>query len=302
MKLNKAQIRRLLLALLVIIFAAALFIAIKAALKNPSEKTAQETKVKASAKSPTEYETSGKNEKVNITPNLTKLNKAATKTILAYYREYKKEQPYVQDKESYELQKIEINRVERVPEMLSDPDTYEEIETYLVYALVTLADWKNDVYLILLFKETGNDYVNLLTFGGGQNGNGVDYEIVDLNEKDDQKEILISDFQAGNQMSQARAYIYKYDSSQDKFVEIFNELISWLPMFTPCVYSSKIDFRRGKKDFKDILIETDLTLYKNSDNKETGSAERKSIYRWNGKRYVGKFNVPDCGRNDWESP
>ena len=98
-------------------------------------------------------------------------------------------------------------------------------------------------------------------------------------------------------MSQARAYIYKYDSSQDKFVEIFNELISWLPMFTPCVYSSKIDFRPGKKDFKDILIETDLTLYKNSDNKETGSAKRKSIYRWDGKRYVGKFGVPDCGQN-----
>ena len=86
--------------------------------------------------------------------------------------------------------------------------------------------------------------------------------------------------------------------SKKKLVEIFNELITWLPMFTLCVYSSKIDFRPGKKDFKDILIETDLTLYKNSDNKETGSAKRKSIYRWNGKRYVGKFNVPDCGRND----
>ncbi len=91
-------------------------------------------------------------------------------------------------------------------------------------------------------------------------------------------------------MSQTRTHIYRYDKDKNQFAEIFNQLTTWLPSVKPIVYRSAVSFEESNSALKDIVIETELVKQQPVHVKV--KPRRSSIFKWDGKKYVGKLDVP----------
>ena len=185
------------------------------------------------------------------------------------------------------LMAVNVREIVRVPEMVRDDIIY------LVYVVAEMGWWKETSHIILIFKEDNSGYKQLLSFDGGYNGNGISYRIIDLNPRNKQKELLIEDYASGGQMSRTRTHIYRYDQPLNSFREVFNVLTTFEPSASPFTYSSTLQFEQVEgQEFKDIVIYTDVTKPDYSGKGKDRKYKTKSVFRWNGSRYV---TFPICG-------
>lgn len=179
------------------------------------------------------------------------------------------------------IQSVQIQQLSSLRSML--PEDADE-RTYLIYFTADTGFWKTEPHALLLLDES---YDPLFLFHGGYNGNGIDFEIVDINPKDGQKEMLVNDYASGNQSSQTRTFILRYDWESRKFLEVFDQVIKQTGTGG---FRSQLGFEEGKGDFKDLIVRTQIILGYDGHSEKMENVESRFV--WNGKRYVGCMNLP----------
>jgi len=195
------------------------------------------------------------------------------------------------------LKRVEIRMIRRADDLLTNIQIHldivnplEDKPVYLIHAVARPGFWKVETEHVLVLQNEKNDWKTLLHFSGGWNGKGIDFEIIDLGTSSRQEAVLIRDYACGNQMSQTRTHIYRYDKGENRFAEIFNQLTTWLPSPTPTVYKSVVSFEESKSALKDIVIDTEVI--KQHPVRMKVKPRRRSVFKWDGKKYVGKLDVP----------
>ncbi len=181
-----------------------------------------------------------------------------------------------------QIQSVQIEQLKSLTAVLSE-DINER--TYLIYFTANTGFWKTRPHALLLLDKSYNP---LFLFHGGYNGNGIDFNIADINPDDGQKEILVYDYASGNQSSQTRAFILRYDIASNRFRKVFDQVIKQTGMGG---FRSKLVFAEGKEDFKDIIVKTQVILGHDGDSEKIENTE--SRFAWDGERYVGSMNLPE---------
>lgn len=196
------------------------------------------------------------------------------------------------------IKEVEIRMVRRADSLLTNipvhrekaNNTLKDRPVYLVHAVAQSGYWKTTTEHVLVLQNLSNAWRLLLHFSGGWNGNGIDFEVINLGTSSRQEAVLIHDYACGNQMSQTRTHIYRYDKDENQCAEIFNQLTTWLPSVKPIVYRSVVSFEESNSALKDIIIETELVKQQPVHVKV--KPRRSSIFKWDRKKYVGKLDVP----------
>ena len=195
------------------------------------------------------------------------------------------------------LKKVEIRMIRRADALLTNIPTHigvtnplEDKPVYLVHAVAWSDWWKATTEHVLVFHSKENDWKTLLHFNGGSNGRGIAFKTIDLGVSSAQEAILISDYASGNQMSQTHTHIYRYDKNDDHFVEIFSQLTTWLPSVKPIVYESSFSFEKSNSTLKNIVVLTQLV--KQQPIETDFEMSHRSVFKWDGKKYIGKMNLP----------
>jgi hypothetical protein len=179
------------------------------------------------------------------------------------------------------IQSVHIHQLISLHSMLSGDI---EERTYLVYFTVDTGFWKTQPHVLLLLDES---YAPLFLFHGGYNGNGIDFQVVDIDPKDGQKEVLVNDYASGNQGSQTRTFILRYDRESSKFSKVFDQVIKQTGTRG---FRSELEFQEGKGAFKDLIVKTQIILGYDGGSEKMEEAESRFI--WDGGQYAGKMNVP----------
>jgi hypothetical protein len=99
---------------------------------------------------------------------------------------------------------------------------------------------------------------------------------------------MVSDHGSGGQSSQTRTHFFLYEPEAEAFVEVFNELTTYLPGCTTPVYSSEILLGLGEEDLCDIVVDTTFWV----SSRRLPRAERRTVFRWNGTHYEGRLPDP----------
>jgi len=195
------------------------------------------------------------------------------------------------------IKEVEIRMVRRADDLLTNIslglDTVNPLKdkpVYLVHAVADSGFWKTTTEHLLVLQRVNYDWKLLLHFSGGWKGRGIAFKIVDLGVSSRREGILVADYASGNQMSQTRHHIFRYDKGKNQFVEIFNELTTWLPSVVPIVYESVVSFQAGNSALKDIVVRTQLI--KQQSVETDFEMSRASVFKWDGKKYSGKLDLP----------
>ena len=195
------------------------------------------------------------------------------------------------------VKEVEIRMVRRADDLLTNIKVHREKANnplkdkpvYLVHAVAQSGFWKTTTEHLLVLQNLSNTWRLLLHFSGGWNGNGIDFEIIDLGTSSRQEAVLIHDYACGNQMSQTRTHIYRYDKDENRFAEIFNQLTTWLPSVKPIVYKSVVSFEKSSSALKDVVVQTELV--KQQPVRMKVKRRHRSVFQWDGKKYIGKLDV-----------
>ncbi len=179
------------------------------------------------------------------------------------------------------IQSVHIHQLISLHSMLSGD---MEERTYLVYFAVDTGFWKTQPHVLPLLDQS---YAPLFLLHGGYNGNGIDFRVVDINPKDSQKEVLVNDYASGNQSSQTRTFILRYDRESSRFSKVFDQVIQQIGTRG---FRSELAFEEGKGAFKDLIVRTQIILDYDGDSEKTEEAE--SRFMWDGRQYAGKMNLP----------
>ncbi|MHC4144103.1 MAG: hypothetical protein ACYSUD_04910 [Planctomycetota bacterium] len=228
-------------------------------------------------------------------PDLSKLQSRVAELVSKQWEKWYKTSTNVP---VHPIKEVEIRMVRRADNLLTNIPVHREkahnslkdSPVYLVHAVAQSGFWKTTTEHVLVLQNLSNTWRLLLHFSGGWNGNGIDFEIIDLGTSSRQEAVLIHDYACGNQMSQTRTHIYRYDKEENRFAEIFNQLTTWLPSAIPTVYKSVVSFEESKSVLKKIVIQTELVKQHPVHMKV--KPRRRSVFKWDGKKYVGKLDVP----------
>lgn len=200
------------------------------------------------------------------------------------------------------LKNVELRMVRRADDLLTNiplrlhkVNPLKDKPVYLIHAIAKSSFWKTTTEHLLVLQNVNNSWHLLLHFSGGWKGGGIDFKVVDLGALSRQEAILIQDHASGNQMSQTRSHIFRWDKSQNEFLEIFNELTTWLPSVIPVVYKSTLSFEKSNSTLKDVIIRT--TFIRQQPENKRLKPIRTSVFKWNGKIYVGKMKKPEGVRD-----
>jgi len=151
--------------------------------------------------------------------------------------------------------------------------------------------WKRTTEHVLILRLERGNYELLLHFDGGWNGRGVSFRILDIGVKNSKMAILVEDYASGNQASRTRSHIFRWNKDQNEFLEAFNELTTWLPSVITVVYKSTLSFENSSSTLKDVIVRT--TFIRQQPRHEELKPVHESVFKWDGKRYVGKMKKPE---------
>ena len=215
-------------------------------------------------------------QEISLFPDMPKITEIVLQATMAVAQNIPVESGYVQ------IQSVQIEQLKSLSFMLSE-DIDER--TYLIYFTADTGFWKTRPHVLILLDKFYNP---LFTLHGGYNGNGIDFNIVDINSEDGQREILVNDYASGNQSSQTRTFILRYDIASNRFLKVFDQVIKQTGMDG---FSSKLTFAKDKGNFSDIMIGTQVILRYDGDNERVENTESRFV--WDGKQYVGSMNLPE---------
>lgn len=195
------------------------------------------------------------------------------------------------------LPEVEIQMVRRVDSLLTDVplgvawvNPLKDTPVYLVHAVAQSGFWQTTTEHILLLQKADSHWRALFHFQGGSYGKGIDFEIVRLGTSSCREALQILDYACGNTTSQTRMHLYVHDRLSGRFVEVFNELTTWLPSVVPVVYRSTVTFENSDRALVDVVVQTEFLIQQPTESE--APTPRRSVFRWNGKRYTGKMDLP----------
>lgn len=194
------------------------------------------------------------------------------------------------------LQRIDIKMICRADSLLTDiplrldkVNPLKDAPVYLVNAVADTAFWQTTTEHVLVLQHRQGEWKVLLHFVGGKFGRGMDMQLIDLGVSSLRQAILIEDYACGNSESRTRTFIYRYAPSQERLVEIFNQLTTWLPSVIPVVYKSTISLEGSRSDLKDIVVHT--KFIRQDDIGDKPEPPTMSVFTWDGKSYVGRMKT-----------
>lgn len=230
-------------------------------------------------------------DELSVRPDLAVLQKVATKLISKRWHER-------YPKNVDQLKRIEIKTIRRADDLLTDiPLRLDKVKpldktpVYLMNATAHAIHWRRTTEHILILRLERGNYELLLHFDGGWGGRGVNFRILNIGVKNRKMAILVEDYASGNQSSQTRSHIFRWNKDKNEFVEIFNELITWLVSPIDVVYKSTLSFGNSSSTLKDIIVLT--TFIRQHPKQEELKSVHESVFKWNGKRYVGEMKKPE---------
>jgi len=201
------------------------------------------------------------------------------------------------------LKSVEIRAVHRadclltgIPVSTDKIGALDRTPLYLVHATAEAQWWKLTTEHLVILGGADGVYTPLLHFDGGGNWKGLDFDLVDVGHKEPDFVLVVQDYGCGNQMSQTRTHIFRWDEATARIDEVFNELTTFLAGLgpggaTPFIYKSEVRFESADRRLKDVVVTTELRQARPGDEKWTRST-RISRFRWNGACYVGGLDVP----------
>ena len=230
-----------------------------------------------------------------VSPDLSALQKRTVALVAERWKNWNT--TFMNYEPAPSLKRVEIRMIRRADDLLTNTsidlqivNPLEDKPVYLVHAIARPGFWKIETEHLLVFHAEKNDWNALLHFSGGWNGRGIDFETINLGVSSREQALLIHYYACGNQMSQTHTYIYRYDKDENGFVEIFNQLTTWLPSVKPIVYKSELSFEKSGSALKDIVVRTKLV--KQRPVRTKFKMRRRSVFKWDGKRYSGKMDLP----------
>jgi hypothetical protein len=247
-----------------------------------------------------------------VEPDLPKLQDAVRALVIQT-----REQSYCTPPDG-SFERIEFLTIQR-EQRLVPPDKFEDRRTvYVVHAIAHAGWWKESLHYLMVLLPEEDGFKPLLVYSGGSSGCGIRYELVDL---DDGKRfpagtiiglrtILVEDLTSGNQSSQRRLLLYRYDSARGLFYNILDEIIEFTGSFCGPyeAFESTYEFRRpdavpSHPWLKDIVVTTGwyVKALRDTDRrKKPDLDQRVSVFTWNGKRYEGRLDVPEQSEVFWK--
>lgn len=236
-------------------------------------------------------------EKISVSPDFSVIQKHVAKLVSKKWHKN-----FANSGFSPSLVQVEIRMIRRADDLLTNiplrlymVNSSKNEPVYLIHAVARSSFWKTTTEHILVLQNANNDWSPLLHFSGGYNGNGIDFKVVDLGTSSRQEAILIQDHGCGNQMSQTRSHIFRWYKRQNEFIEIFNEVTKWLPSVVPVVYKSTLSFEKSDSKLKDLIVRT--TFIRQQAENEELEPVRISVFKWDGKTYIGKMEKPEGVRD-----
>lgn len=227
-------------------------------------------------------------------PDLAQLQQAVTNLVVT---DWHQDNPHDPLNPPHGIEKIEIHSVQRTDGLLTGTPVrldlvkpIDETPVYLVDAVAHAKWWKQTTEHILVLKLTNVAFKPLLHASGGRNWKGVDFRIVDIGTTGSDFVLMVEDHGCGNQMSQTRTYLFRWNKEADEFDEVFNQLTSWLPSATAIVYESSVSFAESDSKLKDLVVST--TFIRLLPKYQRLEPLHESVFEWNGKQYVGTMTRP----------
>lgn len=250
---------------------------------------------------------SGEDASVPVEPDLANLQEAVGALVLQT-----REQSYPKPPNS-SLERIEFLAIQR-EQYLVPPDKFEHRQTvYVVHAIAHADWWKASLHYLVVLLPDDDGFKPLLVYSTGH----MSYQLVKLDDGEyfpmgtiPLRTILIEDLSSGNQSSQRRLLLYRYDPTRGVFYDIFDEIIEFTGSFSGPyeAFKSSYEFRRrdtvpSRPWLKDIVVTTGWfvgDLRKAVLQREPELEQRVSVYTWNGKRYEGHLDIPVHAEAFWK--
>ncbi len=215
------------------------------------------------------------------------------------------------------IERIEFLAIQRENHLVP-PDKFGHNRTvYVVHAIAHAEWWKASLHYLMVLLPEDDGFKPLLVYSGGGSGRGIRYELVELDDGEyfptgtvPLRTILIEDHSSGNQSSERRLLLYRYDPARGVFYDILDEIIEFTGSFSGPyeAFESTYEFRRrdnapSRPWLKDIVVATGWfarALRDTYSRTEPELEQRVSVFTWNGTRYEGRLDIPIQAEAFWK--
>jgi hypothetical protein len=249
----------------------------------------------------------GEEAPVPAEPDLPKLQEAVRALVVQT-----REQSYPKPPNS-SLERIEFLVIQR-EQSLVPPDKFEHRRTvYVVHAIAHADWWKASLHYLIVLLPEDDVFKPLLVYSTGH----MSYQLIKLDDGQyfpmgtiPLSTILIEDLSSGNQSSQRRLLLYRYDSTRGVFYNILDEIIEFTGSFSGPyeAFKSSYEFRRrdtapSRPWLKDIVVTTGwfVRAVRDTDSRKKPELEQHvSVFSWNGTRYEGNLDIPIHAEAFWK--
>jgi len=242
-----------------------------------------------------------------VTPDLTALQKESLKLAAEAKGRFHSEF-------SSQVESVEFRSIQRASNLLP-PRTEQEWprpQVYIVHVVEHSEWYKESLQYILVLQAEKSGFAPLLVYCGGLNENTLKYDELELGDSKvfEKKEssataypfntLYIEDWSSGTGWTQQWVLLFRYDEKRGHFHNIFDQNVTYTRSTgTPYeIFKSSVEFRKGEYRLKDIVITTDWLAEKKNPyadpfGKDSICERCVSVFTWNGRRYEGKFTIPE---------